>query len=356
MKRPRECPASLVADEKSNATKTFLAVNAHHHFMVQWTTAYHRKKNDPNTNLADCTYSEPVHKKRKMASDEKIELLENRIKAMEASAHSGLAPRAATDLPNTNLISPGLQTRNQGTSEVSSSIARDMPLAADPYAKIYHSVEKGDLEFQGYSADRTFIQGFKHELGDWAYDSAHKRLPTLFSVPGLFDTSRKSPVDVILPPRDVAKRLVEAALDAQILFSVIHRPSFNNLFNLIYSLDQSHYSTQEWRFLALFYAVLAYGSLFVDLCEDQEHDALSQAYFSPRKGFYTWISDSATGLFITRRAYNSRTSLIVKILYPFRLSCSRFFSFSQLLEFSLATPMQALHYRWLYEWDSIDPS
>lgn len=245
-----------------------------------------REEKDSNTNLADCTYSEPVHKKRKMASDAKIELLENRIKVMEASAHSGLAPRAATDLSNTNSISPGLQTRNQGTSEVSSSFARDMPLAADPYAKIYHSVEKGDLEFQGYSADRTFIQGFKHELGDWAYDSAHKRLPTVFSVPGLFDTSRKPPVDVILPPRDVAKKLIEAALDAQILFSVIHRPSFNNLFNLVYSLDQSHYSTQEWRFLALFYAVLAYGSLFVDLCEDQEHDALSQAYFSPRKGFY----------------------------------------------------------------------
>lgn len=324
--------------------------------MVQWTTAYHRNKQNSVTNLADCTYSEPLHKKRKLASDEKIELLENRIKALEASAHSFLAPRAATDLPNISLIGPGLQTRNQGTSEVSSSVARDMPLAADPYAEIYHSVEKGDLEFQGYSADRTFIQSFKHKLGNWAYDSAHKRLPTGFSVPGLLDTSRKRPVDVTLPSRDVAERLIEAALDAQIMFSVIHRPSFNNLLNLVYSLDQSHYRTQEWRFLTLFYAVLAYGSLFVDLCEDQEHDTLSKAYLSPRNGLYAWVSDSATGLFITRRAYNSRTSLIAKILYPFRLSFSRFFFFSQPLEFSLATPIQALHYRWLYEWDSIDRS
>ncbi|KAJ5118392.1 hypothetical protein N7448_010101 [Penicillium atrosanguineum] len=254
MKRPREYPASLAAEEKSNATKICLVVNAHYHFM-------------------------PVHKKRKKASDEKIELLEKRIKAMEASAHSGSAPRAATEVSNTNLISPGLQTRNQDTSEVSSSIASGMPLAADPYAKIYHSVDKGDLEFQGYSADRTFIEGFKHGLGDWAYDSSHTRLSTVFSVPGLFDTSRKPPVDVILPPREVANKLVEAALDAQILFCVIHRPSFNNLINLIYSLDQTNYSIQEWRFLALFYAVLAYGSLFVDLCEDQEHDALSQASF-----------------------------------------------------------------------------
>ncbi|KAF9887545.1 hypothetical protein FE257_010123 [Aspergillus nanangensis] len=222
----------------------------------------------------DCTYSEPVRKKRKTVSEAKIEFLEGRLKAIEGSSRSAIGPEAATDLCTPGDSSVGLRTPKQSTDEAAAVNTRGMPLAAKPCARIYQFAEKGDLEFQGYSADRTFIQGFKHELGDWAFDSPHKRVPTSITVSGLFDTSRR-PVDIILPPRDIANKLVEAALDAQILFSIIHRPSFNNLVTLIYSLDKSNYGTQEWRFLALFYAVLAYGSLFVDLGED-EHDVLSQ--------------------------------------------------------------------------------
>ncbi|KAL5048682.1 hypothetical protein BDW71DRAFT_16674 [Aspergillus fruticulosus] len=209
----------------------------------------------------DCTFSEPARKKRKTATDEKIELLEGRIKAMEEA--SAQAAAAALDLPSTR----------------SSRISRGLPQAqaAQPGAKIYHPTEKGDLEFSGYSADRTFIEGFKHKLGDWVLDATHKRVPAVFAVPGLFDTSRGPPVDVELPPKHVARELVDAALDAQILFGIIHRPSFDTLFTLVYSLDRSHYSIEEWRFLALLYAVLAYGGLFVDSADDQDHDVLSKS-------------------------------------------------------------------------------
>ncbi|KAJ6021172.1 hypothetical protein N7540_006676 [Penicillium herquei] len=90
------------------------------------------------------------------------------------------------------------------------------------------------------------------------------RLP-IISVPGLFDTSSRAPVEVKLPPKPIAIKLVEAALDGQILFSIIHRPSFDSLFNLVYSLKESDYSVHERRFLPLLYAVLAYGCLFADM-------------------------------------------------------------------------------------------
>lgn len=207
--------------------------------------------------FADCTFSEPARKKRKTATDEKIELLEGRIKAMEEAA------QAAPDLPTTT----------------SSPVSRGLPQAqaAQPGAKVFHPTEKGDLEFTGYSADRTFIEGFKHKLGDWALDATHKRVPAAFAVPGLFDTTRGPPVDIDLPPKHVARKLVDAALDGQILFGIVHRPSFDNLFTLVYSLDRSHYSLEEWRFLALLYAVLAYGGLFIDAANGQENNVLSNS-------------------------------------------------------------------------------
>lgn len=148
---------------------------------------------------------------------------------------------------------------------------------AEPFARLYHSIDKGDIEFQGYSADRTFIQGFKDELSGWEFDPAHKKLPNSITVSGLFDTSNESPTAIELPEKAVASKLTEAAIDGQVMFSVIHRPSFNNSFNLIYTLDQAHYSIQEWRFLALLYAVLAYGCLHVDIKTGNSSELLSQA-------------------------------------------------------------------------------
>ncbi len=176
----------------------------------------------------------------------------------EASAQA-----AAPDLPTTR---PSPRPRGLPQAQ-----------AGQPGAKIYQPIEKGDLEFTGYSADRTFIEGFKHKLGDWALDATHKRVPAVFAVPGLFDTTRGPPVDVELPPKVLARKLVDAALDAQILFDIIHRPSFDNLFTLVYSLDPSHYSIEEWRFLALLYAVLAYGGLFISGVDEHENDVLSNS-------------------------------------------------------------------------------
>ncbi|KAK1243091.1 hypothetical protein MKX07_003719, partial [Trichoderma sp. CBMAI-0711] len=129
-------------------------------------------------------------------------------------------------------------------------------------ATAHHFIEQGEIEFHGTSAERTFMEELMEKIGDSSV--THPRLPIHASVPGLFHSEARSSDDVPLPTRDQAMRLVEAALDAQVLLHIIHRPSFDFSFHMVYSLEPSEYSLRERRFLPLLYAVIAFGSLFID--------------------------------------------------------------------------------------------
>lgn len=202
-------------------------------------------------------------------------MLENRIQALETSSpqkpHHSVA-HESDQQPETTVPYDGIQEASGGNPSTAGT-----PIVAEPVAKIWHSAEKGDIEFQGYSADRTFVQGFKDELGGWEFDAGHNKLPNLFQVRGLLDTSDESLTEVKLPEKAIAAKYIDAAIDAQLLFSVIHRPSFNSSFNLIYTLDQCHYSAHEWRFLALFYAVLAFGCLSADIHREESNEIFVEA-------------------------------------------------------------------------------
>ncbi|KAL7952587.1 fungal-specific transcription factor domain-containing protein [Trichoderma compactum] len=135
----------------------------------------------------------------------------------------------------------------------------------------HHFIEHGEIEFHGTSADRTFMEELFEKLGDSSM--THQRIPVDGSVPGLFQSDARCFDEVPLPGRDQAVKLVEAALDAQVLLHIVHRPSFDFSFNMIYSLEPREYSLKEGRFLPLLYAVLAYGTLFVDpFAERLEYD------------------------------------------------------------------------------------
>ncbi|TFB01739.1 Activator of stress protein [Trichoderma ghanense] len=129
-------------------------------------------------------------------------------------------------------------------------------------ATAHHFIEQGEIEFHGTSAERTFMEELMDKIGDSSV--THPRIPVHASVPGLFHSDARHSDDVPLPARDQAMRLVEAALDAQVLLHIIHRPSFDFSFHMIYSLEPSEYSLKERRFLPLLYAVIAFGSLFID--------------------------------------------------------------------------------------------
>lgn len=132
------------------------------------------------------------------------------------------------------------------------------------YGTAYHTIEQGEIEFQGQSGDRTFIQDLKTKLCDWdGGEITCSQLPPDRSLPGLFEPKRQTSDQVTLPTKELARKLVDAALDAQILLPIIHRPSFDVSFNSIYSLNRLEYGTREVLFLPLLYAVLAYGCLFM---------------------------------------------------------------------------------------------
>ena len=170
-------------------------------------------------------------------------------------SYISLAPVTSTTISTPTVTAP----------VVSHSETRPREDNATP-AKAYHAIEQGEIEFQGYSADRTFIQELKDKLGDWpGGDTTRSQLPPGKPVPGFFDLDARLSDEVTLPTKESATKLVEAALDAQILIHIIHRPSFDVSFNLIYSLDRSEYSIKEMKFLPLLYAILSYGCLFVKL-------------------------------------------------------------------------------------------
>lgn len=174
-----------------------------------------------------------------------------------------------------NVFSDSLHSRSSKRKRPSGS---ENPVAK--HARAFYLVEQGEIEFQGRSADRTFLRGLKEEIGAWPGDDTPRNLPTAFLIPGLFITERGSRCGVALPPIHRATKLVQAALDAHILLNFVHRPSFERLFHLVYSLEPSEYSSKERQFLPLLYALLAYGTLFSQQVEDAGYgEILSEAYF-----------------------------------------------------------------------------
>ncbi|KAF9251892.1 transcriptional regulator family: Fungal Specific TF [Penicillium roqueforti] len=208
----------------------------------------------------DCIYPESSRKRRRKLPLERIESLESRLKAIESSIStnaesSPMIPSSMTsEIGNITNKTP-LATPNEHTA----------PAELGNRDKVYHAVEQDEIEFQGYSADRSFIQCLNAKLGDWrGGDMTWQQLPSRISAPAFFEVEGRTPARVTLPERDIAARLVDAALDAQILLCLVHRPSFEVSFNLVYSLEEANYSAKEQKFLPLLYAIFAYGCLVID--------------------------------------------------------------------------------------------
>jgi hypothetical protein len=140
----------------------------------------------------------------------------------------------------------------------------------------FHIINQGEIEFQGNSGDRSFLQSFREKLNDWSDSTAaQEHLTPNVAVPDFFVPDLQAAAGVTLPARDWAVKLAEAALDAQMLTSIVHRPSFSTSFDLIYALEGSDYSVREKKFLPLLYAIFAFGCLFVESeTETLERDAI----------------------------------------------------------------------------------
>ncbi|KAL7928925.1 fungal-specific transcription factor domain-containing protein [Trichoderma chlorosporum] len=237
-------------------------------------------KRDPcgqcSISFRDCLYTERSKRsaKRKLPSSSRLDAIEKKLKTIESNE---FYPSSTTDIAE---ITPSTGPTTIKSPPNSIQLHPRNPIPRNPdseeigkCATAHHFIEQGEIEFHGTSADRTFMEELIEKLGDSSV--THQKIPIDAPVPGLFQSDARCFDEVPLPKRDQAVKLVEAALDAQILLHIVHRPSFDFSFNMIYSLEPREYSEKEKRFLSLLYAVLAFGSLFVDpYAERLEYDEL----------------------------------------------------------------------------------
>lgn len=254
--------------ERSSATSLSHVCNVHSRSTVCRPRS--RSRHALMTTITDCQYFGRNHQAKRTGSPP-----QQKNDAKRRWQHQDFANPSFSASQLTNVFSDTLRSRS---SKRKGPYGGENPVAK--HARAFYLVEQGEIEFQGRSADRTFLRGLKEEIGAWPGDDTPRNLPTAFSVPGLFITERGSRCGVALPPIHRATKLVQAALDAHILLNFVHRPSFDRLFHLVYSLEPSEYSSKERQFLPLLYALLAYGTLFSQQVEDAGYgEILSEAYF-----------------------------------------------------------------------------
>ena len=255
----------LVAVERSSAAGQILVINAQARSSVRmiklWSICRFK-----SLTMEDCTYSKLTRRgKRSNLRRNGIAGIDKRqgILAPRLEQPPRIVPTRETEIPYNGNTGANLEPTEDADEESS-----DVEIAKCSNA--FHVIEQGKIEFQGYSADRSFIQGMRDKLRDWHGDTTRKRLPVNNQLASLFDIDSRAAGNVPLPVKQHALKLVEAAFDAQLLLYFIHRPTFDSTFNLIYSLESSEYTWREERFLPLLYAVFAYGGLFVT---SKPHDA-----------------------------------------------------------------------------------
>lgn len=125
----------------------------------------------------------------------------------------------------------------------------------------------GRENFYGQSSGFAFLSQIrrKHrdifgpEIGPSTIVSIRPGLPQVFDSPH-FSADPGSHRPPPLPPVEVAKNLVDYALDnVCVLSRIVHRPTFDEMLNKMYEVPQNERGIEETRFLPLLYAVLALG-------------------------------------------------------------------------------------------------
>ncbi|KAJ9609089.1 hypothetical protein H2200_006860 [Cladophialophora chaetospira] len=209
-----------------------------------------------------CQYAEPSRKRRKrVRAIEQFEALESRLSQMEACIAT------ATGKP---MAGSSRFAKSSGRSRSSSpvpqrglkSAAVSAPSSTSKLALTRHATQDGEAEYQGYSADRSFLQRMR-EVGNWAGAEIHRKLRrSEGQLPRLFEPDYGLAATAYLPSKERSRTLIDAALDAYSLLPILHMPTFDSSWNIVYSIEPSHYSAEDYRFLPLLYAVLALGCLF----------------------------------------------------------------------------------------------
>lgn len=242
--------------------------------------------------FAECTYDKPSNRRRNPAP-QYIEALENKLARAEALLRKFIPD---VDLNDPNLdpsVEQEFQNRERQRLQAAKLRREEANKAERSDAQITSMIETiGQLDldergsdFRGTSSGAVFLRRMKEHFGGLlGYDYQTTFLPRPSRIPGLLNLDSPSPTAVAspgdanfinvydLPPKERARQASVCALTcATALLRIVHVPSFFGKLEEIYSKHADDFDTEDNRFLGLFYAVLAVGSMYNII--DEEADA-----------------------------------------------------------------------------------
>ncbi|KAK4146256.1 fungal-specific transcription factor domain-containing protein [Dichotomopilus funicola] len=230
-----------------------------------------------------CTYDKPSNRRRNPAP-QYIEALENKLDRAMALLREFM--------PNVDLADPNLdpavqqEFRNREKARARTQEAKAEASNARPDeqqdAQIMSMIESigqldlkesGEWDFHGVSSGAVFLRRMKDHFQTLLGNEYQiPFLPRPAIPPGLFTIHTPSspaaspltnPTMHTLPPRDRVDKLCHYSLDcATCLLRVVHRPTFFETLDRLYSTPQGSWGNEEQRFLGLLYSVLALGSVY----------------------------------------------------------------------------------------------
>ncbi|KAF3770089.1 hypothetical protein M406DRAFT_284629 [Cryphonectria parasitica EP155] len=258
--------------------------------------------------VTECTYDKPSNRRRNPAP-QYIEALESKLARAEALLRK-FAPGVDLNDPELDpLTQQEFQNRERQKLQASKSKRQETKMIEQDDAQITSMIETiGQLDldergwdFRGTSSGAVFLGRMKEHLGGLlGYDSQNTFLPRPSRIPGLtkldspLSAAGSSPGDVNvtnvydLPPQSRARRLSSCALTcATALLRIVHVPSFLEKLGMIYEKPAETFDTEDNRFLGLFYAVLAVGSMCNITEEDIDGNKTYKHAFEEGVKYYT---------------------------------------------------------------------
>ncbi|KAF7617843.1 hypothetical protein F9C07_2281621 [Aspergillus flavus] len=215
----------------------------------------------------DCVFSQRRRRKRSPAQLDRIEHLEKRMKAVEESCQQrDVLTTASVPVGSAEVVDS--RQGNLNDNSVLDTIGR-VPNATLPSAL----ENEGEARFLHSAAHMDFVRRLKDELGNWPGADAENRVRARnVPAPKLFTLGNGLGQPISLPPQDRARHLVNLAFSAHFLHNFIHRPTFDSVFPLLFTLKVSDYSGEEYRYLALLFSLMALGCLF-EIDDEGSRDA-----------------------------------------------------------------------------------
>lgn len=228
----------------------------------------------------ECTYDRPSCRNRRFPATS-TDAIESRLRQIETTLKA-VVDRGLTQIP----LSQGGQhdskvpASGHEVPKVSSPERDRLEVTLDASGRLEID-DDGHHNFHGHSSGFAFLAQIRQKYEDLLSPDIKpgNTAKSPAALPQIFD-SRQSfgiPVALVpptLPSKIVAKELVDSALDCVCSLSrVVHRPSFDFMFNRVYDLGPTEHGVTELRFLPLLYAVMAvgcYGSSLNDVKNDSK--------------------------------------------------------------------------------------